>query len=325
MESDTFYEQEMGRIDKDLHLVVEDSHVGVRLDQFLSSKLPDYSRSLITASIRNGLIFVGGENKKSSSRLKRGDVITGRIEEPQELTVDPEKIDFPILYEDESLLLLSKPPGLVVHPGSGNHTGTLVNGLVYHCRAIAGVGDFIRPGIVHRLDKDTSGIMVVAKADKVHRDLVELFKQHSITKEYISLVHGVISPIQGRIAAPIGRHPIQRQKMAVRENGGKHAATSWECIEIIDGKYSLLRVSIETGRTHQIRVHLAHLGHPVAGDTVYGRGRDNSAFPRQMLHAFRLSFIHPGNGDLIDQSSPLWSDFVQVLKSIGSDKMLDLP
>jgi 23S rRNA pseudouridine1911/1915/1917 synthase len=319
MESDTDREEDI-RSSSQINLLVEDGWAGMRLDQFLSVKLPFYSRSLINSAIRKGTVFVDGVHKKSSNRLKGGSTITGHVEEQQQISVSPEKIDFEILHEDRSLLLLSKPPGLVVHPGSGNHKGTLVNGLVQHCMEIAAVGDAVRPGIVHRLDKDTSGIMVVAKTEKCHRDLIECFKRHDLTKEYIALVHGVVSKGVGRIAAPIGRHPVQRQKMAVRENGGKHAATSWECLEIINNKFSLLKIQIETGRTHQIRVHMAHLGYPVAGDTVYGRGRDNSLFPRHMLHAFRLAFHHPETGLFIDQKAPLYADFSTVLKNLGTEK-----
>ncbi len=290
---------------------------GVRLDQFLSQLLVSHSRTLITNSIRSGLISVNGILKKNSYRLKQGEVVSGSLAEPSPIEVQPEKIDFSILYEDDFLLVISKPPGLVVHPGSGNHTGTLVNGLVYYCQSIAAAGDSLRPGIVHRLDKDTSGIMVVAKQDEVHRRLVDLFKKRQIEKEYLTLVHGILKEKKGRIVAAIGRHPVHRQKMAVRLGNGRHAVSNWQVLQQFEGKRSLLRVNIETGRTHQIRVHMAHLGHPVVGDTVYGLNRLDDNVSRQLLHASRLAFQHPVSGKRLDITAPLWQDFSSLLRSMG--------
>ncbi len=290
---------------------------GMRLDQFLSRYLPSVSRSLIISSIRKGLILVDDVQRKSSYRLKEFELLKGSVEGKPEIEVLPEKIDFPILFEDDSIILLSKPPGIVVHPGSGNHNGTLVNGLVYHCESIAEAGDTMRPGIVHRLDKDTSGIMLIAKTDSAHRLLVDSFKNHRLQKEYLALVHGILKEKKGRIVAPIGRHPIQRQKMAIRQAGGKHAASCWEVLQEFDNKFSLVKVAIETGRTHQIRLHMAHLGYPVAGDRVYGSGKDNSRFPRQLLHAFRLVFQHPVTDAPVDKTAAIWPDFYEVLKSLG--------
>ena len=263
------------------------------LEQFLSHHLPLISRAQVISSIRKGLIFVDGVQRKSSYRLKEKETLHGSIESKPEIDVLPEKINFSVLYEDDSLLLISKPPGLVVHPGSGNLHGTLVNGLVFHCRAIADVGDSLRPGIVHRLDKDTSGIMVIAKTDNVHRALVDKFKNRRLQKEYLALLHGILKKKTGRIVAPIGRHPVQRQKMAIRPTGGKHAASSWQTVQEFGNRFSLVKITIETGRTHQIRVHMAHLGCPVVGDQVYGAGKDNGDFPRQLLHASRLVFSSP--------------------------------
>ena len=290
---------------------------GMRLDQFLSNYLPSVSRALVISSIRKGLILVDGVPRKSSYRLKANETLEGAVESKAVVDVLPEKIDFPILYEDDFLLLISKPPGLVVHPGSGNSHGTLVNGLLHHCKFIAGVGDSLRPGIVHRLDKDTSGIMVIAKTESVHRLLVDCFKNHRLEKEYLALLHGVPKNKTGRIVAPIGRHPVQRQKMAIRQTGGKHAASCWEVLHEFENRFSLVKVVIETGRTHQIRVHMAHLGCPVVGDRVYGAGKDNSRFPRQLLHASRLVFQHPVTDAPIDKVALLWPDFEAVLMELG--------
>jgi 23S rRNA pseudouridine1911/1915/1917 synthase len=289
----------------------------MRLDQFLSHYLPSVSRNLIISSIRKGLILVDNVQKKSSYRLKEYEMLQGSVESKPEIEVLPEKIDFPVLFEDDSLLLLSKPPGLVVHPGSGNHHGTLVNGLVHHCESIAEAGDIMRPGIVHRLDKDTSGIMLIAKTDSVHRLLVDSFKNHRLQKEYLALLHGLLKEKTGRIVAAIGRHPVQRQKMAVRQTGGKHAASRWEVLQEFDNRFSLVKVAIETGRTHQIRLHMAHLGCPVVGDKVYGPGKDNDQFPRQLLHASRLVFNHPVTDVLVDQRAAIWPDFKEVLNGLG--------
>lgn len=319
MKSSGVAADERGLCNRLFSFVVGSGMSGMRLDQFLSQQIPSVSRSLITASIRGGLILVDGARRKSSYRLKVGEVVQGSLETPPEIEVKPEKIDFPIIHEDDSLLVISKPPGIVVHPGSGNHQGTLVSGLVHHCQSIGDVGDRLRPGIVHRLDKDTSGVMVVAKSDCVHRILVDDFKNRRMYKEYLALLHKSPAQKKGRIIASIGRHPVQRQKMAVRTVGGRHAATNWEVVENFDNGLSLVRVNIETGRTHQIRVHMAHLGCPVAGDTTYGSGRNNSIFGRQMLHASRLSFNHPVTGGRIDCHAPLWDDFRDILEAYGFD------
>lgn len=297
-------------------ITIDSGQAGLRLDQFLAQIIPSVSRASISTAIRDGNIRVDGVCRKNSCRLKAGAAISGFIEKPAPLQVAPEKIDFPVLYEDEFLMLLAKPPGLVVHPGSGNSHGTLVNGLVYHCRAIADVGDSLRPGIVHRLDKDTSGILLVAKQDFVHRALVDSFKNRRLVKEYIALLHGVPREKRGRLVASIGRHPVNRQKMAISLVGGRHAVSNWEVLQEFSGRYSLVKVAIETGRTHQIRVHMASLGCPVAGDTVYGPNRDNQRFPRQLLHASRLVFRHPVTAELLDRTADIWPDFLEILKEL---------
>lgn len=304
-------------LDLEFQVTLPKELTGMRLDQFLSHHLPMHSRAVIISSIKNGLVLVDGAGRKSSYRLKKDQVVHGRVEGKPVIEVRPEEIDFPVLYEDDYLLLLSKPPGLVVHPGSGNPHGTLVNGLVHYSRLIGEVGDSMRPGIVHRLDKDTSGIMVVAKTELVHSLLVDCFKNRRLDKEYLALVHGIMKVKSGRIVAPIGRHPVQRQKMSVSKTGGKHAASSWDVVEEFGGRFSLVKVKIETGRTHQIRVHMAHLGYPVAGDTVYGAAKDNKGFARQMLHASRLAFSHPVEGVAIDETAELWPDFSQALTELS--------
>lgn len=301
-----------------IRIAVGPDEAGLRLDHLLVHHLPETSRNRIISSIRSGSFLVDGKCRKNSYKLKTGETVSGALEEEVPLDVVPEKIDFPILFEDEHLLVLIKPPGLVVHPGSGNPSGTLVNGLLFHCRQIGEVGDADRPGIVHRLDKDTSGVMVCAKQSDTLRALVNMFKGREVKKEYFTLVHGLFREYEGRIVAPIGRHSVNRQKMAVREGAGKYAASNYVVIDELDNRYSLVKVRIETGRTHQIRVHMAHIGHPVAGDRLYGPGRDNKMFPRQMLHAARLVFTHPVTGVNMRFDAPLWQDMATVIAGMDS-------
>jgi 23S rRNA pseudouridine1911/1915/1917 synthase len=298
---------------------ITERQAGLRLDHFLAQHLPEISRSQLASSIRSGDILVDGTLKKSGYRLKSGEQVAGTLSSPEVIAVQPQDMQLIILYEDDALLVISKPPGLVVHPGSGNVSGTLVNGLLYHCESIAGVGDSIRPGLVHRLDKDTSGVMVIAKREDVHRKLVDAFKARAMEKDYLALVHGVMVNPQGRLVAAIGRHPVHRQKMAVREPGGRYAATHWQVVREFGRMYSLVLVGIETGRTHQIRVHMAHLGHPVAGDKMYGRSGSHSPFPRQMLHAARIRFRHPISDEVLEFEAPLWPDFVEILQKLEKE------
>lgn len=240
-----------------IDLQVSFEYSGSRFDHFLVLKVPETSRTLLVQSIRQGLLLVDGEKKKSSYRLKQGETISGTLFQPPPPELIAQEVPFEILFEDESLLLISKPPGVVVHPGSGNPSGTLVNGLLHYCRDIGDIGDEMRPGIVHRLDKDTSGIMVVAKTGSCHRLLIEAFKARKVEKEYLALVVGTFERKKGRVVAPVGRHPVHRQKMAICEKKGRHAASSWQVLEEYAAGYSLVQVQIETGRTHQIRVHMA--------------------------------------------------------------------
>ncbi len=294
---------------------------GLRLDQFLVAHFVEYSRSQLAAAVRSGSVLVDGLPKKSSYRLKSGEQVVFSAPPPSASpsSLIPEKIDFPVLYEDEHLLVLVKPPGLVVHPGSGNHQGTLVHGLLYHCQELADVGeDSLRPGIVHRLDKDTSGVMVVAKNDQSHRLLVDMFAHRQLDKEYLALVCGTPQREEGEVIAPIGRHPVHRQKMAVVEHGGRYAASFWR-VQRRFKQHTLVRVKIETGRTHQIRVHLASCGMPVAGDLLYGGSRvrgESELFPRQMLHAHRLSFSHPVTREPLDMVAEPWPDMLLALEKL---------
>ena len=314
METERAVSGEQPEITTQISQIIQSDHAGLRLDHFLVHLYPSLSRSQISSSIKKGHVRVNGAAAKASRKLHIADVVSGFIEEKKPLTLTPQRVDFTILYEDEHLLLLSKPPGLVVHPASGNAQGTLVNGLLHHYAKISEVGDPVRPGIVHRLDKNTSGIMVVAKNNRAHRQLVDIFKSRSVKKKYFAIVRGVPLDDKGRIVAPIGRHPVNRKKMSIRHQSGKHAATNWFLAKVLGKKYALLEIDIETGRTHQIRVHMASIGHPVAGDETYGPGKSDPLFSRQMLHSAEIRFDHPITGRKMVGKAPLWEDMNSVIE-----------
>ncbi len=295
---------------------VEKRFENLRLDQFLTLTFDNYSRSQLCQSIKSGAILVNGSVVKPGQRLKAGDTVSGRlaVDQPAPLP-SPQHVDFTVLLEDPDFLVIAKPPGLVVHPGSGNVDGTLVNGLLDRYRELDSVGDSSRPGIVHRLDKDTSGVMVVARTRSAHAALVDQFKNRQVEKIYLALVRGIIPEPSGRIVAPIGRHPINRQKMAIRETTGRYAVSNWKRRKVY-ARHTLVEVCIETGRTHQIRVHMAHLGYPVAGDQLYSRNREEMKFSRQMLHSWRLTFFHPRSGQPVAAVAEPDEDFTSYLEQL---------
>ncbi|SEL95869.1 ribosomal large subunit pseudouridine synthase D [Syntrophus gentianae] len=297
---------------------------GLRLDVFLTRQRTDLSRARLQRLIDEGRVAIGGITAiRASQKLRAGDVVA--LEEPQAVPLGlvPQEIPLSILYEDHDLLVLDKPAGLVVHPAAGHAEGTLVNALLYHCRDLSGIGGVLRPGIVHRLDKDTSGLLVVAKTDLAHSGLAAQFKRHQVGKTYFALVYGDPREDQGLIDLPVGRHPVERKKMSTKSRRGKEAITSWKIAERF-GVAALLSVDIKTGRTHQIRVHLAAMGHPVVGDPVYGGSRRLSAIgdpviktllkgmDRQALHAARLSFVHPGTGRTMEFYAPPPPDIAEL-------------
>jgi 23S rRNA pseudouridine1911/1915/1917 synthase len=281
------------------------AEAGQRLDRFLAGLCPDFSRSRLQDFIRDGHARVNGAPSKPSYPLREGDAVG--LDIPIETTPSPlpaEEMPLGILFEDAHLLVLDKPAGLVVHPGAGNREGTLANGLLHHCAGIEVVGGTERPGIVHRLDKETSGCLVVAKTESAHRLLADQFASRGVEKTYLALVDGTPRMPHGTIEAAIGRHPVHRQKMAVVERG-RDALTRYRVLESREGK-ALVQCQPKTGRTHQIRVHLKHLGHPVSGDPAYGR---RGSFERHMLHAWKLEFTHPATGERVSFTAPLPLDF----------------
>lgn len=298
-------------------LSVDRDHKGVRLDTFLAEQIPEMSRSKWKSMIQDGLVTVNGVPCKPNHKLKAGEIVEWASPVEVSTEVLPENIPLDILHRDDALLVLNKPPGLVVHPAAGNESGTLVNALMFYDPVFR---ELERAGIVHRLDKNTSGVMVVARSEVAMAELQRQFKARETEKGYLALVWGD-TPNQGEIETLIGRHPVHRQKMAVLSEGGRQAITSYETIERF-GAVSLMRIRIETGRTHQIRVHMADLGHPIVGDPVYGRARKYSLPERpmrQMLHAARLTFNHPVSGKRLSFDAPLFDDMRRLLGGLRNE------
>lgn len=286
---------------------------GERLDVALVRLLPELTRARAQKLLENKQVLVGGRDQKANYRVKKGDLLQVFIPPVRPSEYEPEDIELNVLYEDDYLLVLDKPKGQVVHPAAGHGSGTLVNALLYHCRSLSGIGGEARPGIVHRLDKDTSGILVIAKNDHAHAALSAQFKAHSVTREYVAIVHGDVKRDKGTIVAAIGRHPRDRKKMAVvPENKGRHAVTHFQVLERF-GRFTYLSLQLETGRTHQIRVHLASIGHPVAGDPVYGPRRAGLPLSGQALHARKLGFLHPADNRYLEFTSVPPAEFRSFL------------
>lgn len=297
----------------DIHDLVADRD-GERLDVFVARKLPELTRSRVRRLIDNGLVTIDGRlPAKAGVALEPGRRVVVTLPPPERTDLTPEPIPLHIVYEDDDLLVVDKPPGLAVHPSPGHPSHTLVNAVLAHCPDLSAIAGEGRPGIVHRLDKDTSGLIIVAKNDAAHLSLARQLKERRVEKTYLALVQGRVEPREGVIDAPIGRHPAQRKKMAVVERG-RAARTRYRVLREVDG-YSLLELGPETGRTHQIRVHLASIGHPVAGDALYGRGGPPS-LRRQFLHAQRLAFQHPRSGGRLELEAPLAQDLARVLDEL---------
>ncbi len=327
------------KVQERLTAKADQCHAGQRLDRFLSEQLPSLSRTRVQALIKEGHARLSGATiEEVKYRVKPGDRFTLDLPPAVPAALEPQDIPLNIVYEDNSLIVIDKPAGLVVHPGAGNPQGTLVNALIAHCGdSLSGIGGVARPGIVHRLDKDTSGLMVIAKTDQAHRALAEQFADHGRTGElergYLALVWGAPSRLQGIVDAPIGRHPTSRTKMAVIPEKGREAVTHWRVLATFgrgEGRAgpiaSLIECTLETGRTHQVRVHLAQIGHPLIGDPLYGQGFKSklgklpeplratlAALDRQALHAAHLAFVHPLTGTLLEFNSALPSDLAEIV------------
>ena len=298
---------------------VSDQQEGERLDKFLSNIYPDLSRSFFQKLIKNQQVLVNGSLQKASYPVNLLDLVTVEIPDAVPISIEPEDIPLDILYEDDDVVIVNKPKGMVVHPSAGHYSGTLVNAVMYHCKdSLSGIGGEIRPGIVHRIDMDTTGALIVCKNDASHAEIAAQIKEHSVNRIYVGIVCGNIKEEEGTIEGAIGRHPTDRKKMAVNEKNGKPAVTHFKVLERF-GNYTYTEFKLETGRTHQIRVHMAKIGHPLLGDLLYGSS--HCAFKHlqgQTLHARTIGFIHPKTGDYIEFSAPLPEYFEKLLKILQS-------
>ena len=295
---------------------VDESQAGERIDKYLCTNMLSFTRSAVQKVIDSGTVTVGGIAVTKNYKVRAGDKIAVQMPQNRELDVEPQDIPLDIRYEDDDLLVVNKPKGMVVHPAPGNPDGTLVNALLYHCKgSLSGINGVIRPGIVHRIDKDTSGLLIVAKTDFAHISLAEQISTHSFSREYQTVVYGHMNTESGTVDAPIGRHPTDRKKMAVTQKNSKHAVTHF-FVQQQYRDFTHLRVQLETGRTHQIRVHMAYIGHPVAGDPVYGPKKVITSLGGQCLHAGHIGFKHPRTRQIIEIDSELPEYFEAFLKGL---------
>ena len=294
----------------------EEDEIGKRIDVYIAEYNEELSRSRVQKLIENGLVTVNGKAVKSNYKLRKGDILEVEIPDPEPLEIEAEDIPLDIIYEDKDVVIVNKPQGMVVHPAPGHYSGTLVNALMYHCKDdLSGINGQMRPGIVHRIDKDTSGVLMIAKSDAAHNSLAQQLAVHSITRKYYAVVCGNIKEDSGTVDKPIGRSPKDRKKMAVVQ-GGRRAVTHYRVLERFGGKYTLIEAQLETGRTHQIRVHMASLGHPLLGDTVYGSEKQPFKLQGQVLHAKVLGFNHPSDGRYVEFESPLPEYFEKLLTKL---------
>lgn len=300
---------------KKICMQAEAAYAGERIDKYLAEVMNDYSRSFLQKQLKESNVTVGGKPVKASYKLSEDDEITVFVPDSQEPDIQAEDIPLDILYEDDQLLIVNKPKGMVVHPSAGHYSGTLVNALMFHCKdQLSGINGVLRPGIVHRIDMDTTGALAVCKTDLAHQSLAAQLKEHTITRRYRAIVHGNLPMDEGRIEGTIGRHPTERKKMAVNVKNGKPAVTHYRVLERF-GNFTYIECRLETGRTHQIRVHMSSIGFPLLGDQVYGPKK--CPFPSlqgQTLHAMTLGFIHPKTGEYMEFSAPLPEYFDKLLK-----------
>lgn len=290
---------------------------GERLDKTLTLLYPDSSRSFLQKLIKEGQILVNKVPRKPNYCVGPGDLISVTIPKAQEMAILPENIPLDILYEDEDLLVVNKPKGMVVHPSAGHYSGTLVNAVMYHCKdSLSGINGEIRPGIVHRIDMDTTGSLIVCKNDNAHIKIAEQIKEHSVTRRYLGIVKGIVKQEIGSISGTIGRHPTERKKMAVNVRNGKPAVTHYRVLQRFTN-HTYMEFELETGRTHQIRVHMASIGHPLLGDSVYGNGKNPWKLQGQTLHAAVIGFHHPSDGRYLEIEAPLPEYFKSLLKKLS--------
>lgn len=301
-----------------LEFQVTEGEENQRIDKYLSICMAGSSRSYIQKLIKDGNVTIEDKPVKANYKVASGNKIHVRVPEPEQLDIVPENIPLDILYEDSDIIVINKGKGMVVHPAAGHYSGTIVNGLLYHCKdELSGINGVMRPGIVHRIDMNTTGVIVICKNDKAHNCIAAQLKEHSITREYHAIVYNHFSETEGKVDAPIGRHPVERKKMAINYKNGKNAVTHYEVIQDLKQNFSYIKCHLETGRTHQIRVHMASIQHPLLGDDVYGPKRSNYQLQGQTLHAKTLGFIHPTTNEYVEFSAPLPDYFSDLLRKLS--------
>lgn len=300
--------------------IIAGEGAGIRIDRYLSDQCEDLSRSYLQKLLKDGGVSVNGKPVKSNYKVAPGDKIELDVPDAVEPEIEAEPMNLDIVYEDSDIILINKPKGMVVHPAAGHYSGTLVNGLMYHCKDdLSGINGVMRPGIVHRIDMDTTGVLIVCKNDKAHNAIAEQLKVHSITRKYYAIVHGVLKDETGTINAPIGRHPVDRKKMSINEKNGKEAVTHYRVLKRFR-RFTYVECQLETGRTHQIRVHMSSIGHPLLGDQVYGPAKcPFSGLQGQTLHAGVLGIVHPTTGEYMEFSAPLPEYFENLLRKLENE------
>ncbi len=307
----------MQQIQNLMKIEIEEEHDDIRVDKVLAAYFSDLSRTYIQKLIENGNVTLAGKILKPNFKVSAGQEMEIILPEPETLKVEPENIPLDILFEDSDVIVVNKPKNMVVHPAAGHYSGTLVNALLYHCKdSLSGINGIMRPGIVHRIDKDTTGALVVCKNDVAHQCLAEQLKEHSITRKYEAVVYHSFKETEGRVDAPIGRHPSERTKMAINYKNGKDAITNYRVLENLGTGYAHVECRLETGRTHQIRVHMASIHHPLVGDTIYGPTKDSFGLEGQTLHARILGFIHPTTKEYMEFEAPVPEYFTKLLQKL---------
>jgi 23S rRNA pseudouridine1911/1915/1917 synthase len=297
-----------------IDLIVDKEDNGIRIDKYVAENVEDLTRTYIQKLIQDGMILVHDKQVKTNYKVSVGDVITINVPPPADLNIEAQDLPLDIIYEDSDLIIINKPKGMVVHPAAGHYSGTLVNALLYHCKdELSGINGVMRPGIVHRIDMNTTGVIVVCKNDKAHQCIADQLKIHSITRKYNAICYNSFKDLDGIVDAPIGRHPIDRKKMSINHKNGKHAITHYKVLENLSNKYAHIECTLETGRTHQIRVHMASINHPLLGDDVYGPDKNPFHLEGQALHARVLGFIHPTTNQYVEFEAPLPEYFNDLL------------